>query len=109
MVVFAEHFEEEGELSRAENHLFGDSPHSDLLRSFGRFLSHFARRTLVIHCVQDLNELQVTFFRGDSSTAAAPQELDVELGAKGVREQLVAPATLQSDLRISAEKWQTVG
>lgn len=54
--------------------------------TFGRFLSsHFACRTLVVHCVQDLNEFQVTFFRSDSGTATTPQELDVKFGTKGVR------------------------
>lgn len=69
---------------------------------------HLAGRALVVHRVQNLDELEVTFFWGDSGATATPQELDVELGAEGVRQQFVTSATLQGDLRVSAKERQTL-
>jgi len=70
---------------------------------------HFAGRALLVHRVQNLSELEVTFFRGDSGPTATPQEPDVELGAEGIRQQFVTPAALQGDFRVPAEKRQTLG
>jgi len=100
------------------------SPRVSRGRSFPRFLratsgflaffdhlsgGHFAGRALLVHRVQNLSELEMTFFRGDSGTTATPQEPDVELGAERVRQQFVAPAAFQGNLRVPAEKRQTLG